>query len=472
MRPKMLKLRRLILFIAGMVLASPCIRAETGLGIDEAGLGFADAARMSVETSEELRNEYMARNLREGAWAWGVRAYLPRFSISASEDDRVSDIGADSFLKNYSVSVDQLLWDGGRLSLSRKMEKAELDFTGSKLKQMAQDIAEAAVSGYRDVLQGRSVLEIRQKTRESLDEQLRILRREAELGLARQSELVDAEITVALADLEILSLSMDLEDAEWNLAEKLGLRKLPLLSERIDTDRKPALPPSATAQSLAVSRNIDLASLRYSVARRQAELRAASLSWIPSLHLTGSFALSGRQYPLSRYSWSVGLSVDFVSPWISGNMGASAGRDPPYDRNARLQQTVTPAPDPGAAFSVKSAELALAYERSRYETASREILNAADRGVKKCRLLDKKRTLAQEALELEGERYRLSELKLSLGEITRIDLMDARLDYAKREADLVDAAAALLKAERELERLLDLRPGELSTLAEMDGGSI
>ena len=464
--------RKFVPFIALLILVSPRVSAETGYGKGETGLGFADAARMAVETSDELRNEYTARALREGAWVWGLRAYLPRFSISASEDDRVSDIGADSFLKNYSVNLEQMVWDGGRLSLSRKMEKAELDFAGGKLKQMAQDIAEAAVSGYRDVLQGRRVLEIREKTRESLEEQLRILRREAELGLARQSELVDAEITVALAGLEILSLSMELEAAEWNLAEMLGLQKLPLLSEQIDTERSPILPPPATARSLAVSRNIDLAALRYSVARRQAELRAASLSWIPSLHVTGSVALSGRQYPLSRYSWSVGLSVEFSSPWISGNMGASTGRDPPYDRNARLQQTVTPAPDPVSAFSVKSAELAFAYERSRYETAVREILNTADRSVKKCGLLDRKLALARKAVELEGERYRLSELKLSLGEITRIDLMEARLDYAKREADLVEAAAALLQAERELERLLDLRPGELSTLADTDGKGI
>ena len=70
-----------------------------------------------------------------------------------------------------------------------------------------------------------------------------------------------------------------------------------------------------------------------------------------------------------------------------------------------------------------------------------------------------------EALKLEEERFHLAELKLSLGEITRLDLMEARLDYAKREASLVEAAAALLQAERELERLLDLGPGELSAFA-------
>jgi len=62
------------------------------------------------------------------------------------------------------------------------------------------------------------------------------------------------------------------------------------------------------------------------------------------------------------------------------------------------------------------------------------------------------------------------ELRLSLGEITRIELMEARMDYSRRKAAVVEAAAALFQAERELERLLDLGPGELALL--YNGGDI
>ena len=436
-------------------------------------LNFADAARLAVQASDDLRTEYDAKALREGAWAWSLRAYFPRLSITASEDDRLSEIGADSFHKNYSISLDQLLWDGGRIALSRRMERAELDLAGSKLKRMASDIADAAVAAYKEVLQGRMVFEIQEKTLASLEEQFHILEREVELGLSRPSDLIEAEITVALAGLEILSLAMSLEEAEWRLTEALGLESLPVLSEHIDTERSPKLPAAEMVCSLAESRNLELAALRHSIVRRQAELRSASRSWIPSLHLTGNFGLSGQQYPLSRYSWSVGLVVDFSSPWLSGNLGASAGWDPPHDRNARIQQSVTPAPDPGGVFSVRSAKLALTHELSRYERAVKEIHVAAERGVRICSLMDRRRILALEALDLEREKFRLTELRLSLGEITRIELMEARLSYAKREAAVVEAAAALLQAERELERLLDLGPGELSLLAKTgDNGGV
>jgi hypothetical protein len=45
--------------------------------------------------------------------------------------------------------------------------------------------------------------------------------------------------------------------------------------------------------------------------------------------------------------------------------------------------------------------------------------------------------------------------------------MEARLDHAESEVAVVEAAVSLLKGERELERILGLKPGELSAAAEL-----
>jgi outer membrane protein TolC len=165
------------------------------------GLRFEDAARMAVSASNELRSEYAQRVLKEGAWTLGFRAYLPRLSLSASEEDRLSRTGADSFQKIYSVSLDQLLWDGGRTSANRTVERAELSLLGSELESMASSIAASALSAYRQVLSLRMLLDIREKSAASLREQQRILREEVLLGLALEPELAEAGITVAEAEL-------------------------------------------------------------------------------------------------------------------------------------------------------------------------------------------------------------------------------------------------------------------------------
>jgi outer membrane protein TolC len=431
-------------------------------------LGFADAARMAVAASEDLVHEYANLAIQEGVWILGRRAYLPKVSFSASEDERLSMTGPDSFLKSYSVNLDQLLWDGGRISMSRKIEKADLNLAGSRLEQMAAEIADGAIDSYRQVLSARTILEIREKAWESLEEQRRILSREIELGLALPLDLKEADITVAEAEIEILSLKLDLREAEQRLAEALGMETLPVLAEKVDIARSPKLPSPAKARFLAEAGNPELAAAWHSVERRKVEARYAGRSWIPSLRLTGSLGLNGRQYPLTRYNWSVGLSVDFSSPWFTGSLGASAGWEPPYDRTARLQSTLTPFPDSASGFSARAAALTLSLENAKYDVLFKEAGRAAENGVERCVFLERKRVLALEALELEGERYRLLELNLDLGRLTRVELMEARLDYAKREVAAVEAAISLLKGERELEKLLGLKPGELSAAAELE----
>ncbi|MDR0312600.1 MAG: TolC family protein [Treponema sp.] len=430
-----------------------------------ASLDFASAADLAVSASEELRGESRRLDLMEGAWAWGLRAYFPRLSISASEDDRLSQTNSDSFIKNYSINIDQLIWDGGRISMSRKIEKVELDMAAQNLERMAREIGETAVSAYREVLFHRMVLDIREKAYVYLEEQRRILLRELELGMALPIDLAIADITIAEANIEIKSLKIDLSEAELRLAEMLGLEEPPMLSEKIDIYRSASLPNPESARLVAESGNPALLAARYAVIRREIEKKYASRSWMPTIRLTGSFSLSGQRYPLTKYNWSVGIMIEFSTPWVSGNLGGSAGMGT-NDQNARIQSSATPLPDPVSAFSAKTAALNLNLEQINYANTFRLTGRMAEQAIEKCLLLDQKRVLALEAMELEAGRYRLAELKLELGRITRVELMDAMLLYAEREISAVRAAVSLLEAERELESFLDLPPGGLAIFAD------
>jgi outer membrane protein TolC len=354
--------------------------------------------------------------------------------------------------------------------MSRKLEKMELTLLGARLERMAADIAESAAAAYRTVLSSRAVLDIREAARESLAEQRRLLRREVELGLALPVDAVEAEVRVAEAETELELIRIELAEQEWQFAEILGVEELPRLEETVDTGRGTVLPPAAAARALAEQRNPDLAEGRYTIAKKQGELKYAARSWVPTLRLSGGFGLSGRQYPLSRHTWSVGVNVEFSSPWFQNTFGAAAGWEPPYDRSARLQNSLSPLPDPAAGLGKRQAELALSLEKTSYDLAFERTGRAALLTVEQCRLGDRKRSLAVESLALAAERYRLEEIRLGLGQITRIDLMEARLEYAGKEIAAVEAAMALLEAERELEGLLDLRPGELAVFASAETG--
>ena len=431
-------------------------------------LTFAQAAELAVAASVDLRHARSSQAVTEGAWKWGLRAYFPRMSITASENDRLQQFGSDSFIKNYGLSLDQLIWDR-RITMSRTIERLELDLASSRLNRMAREIAESAIAAYRNVLSSRVILEIKKAALIILEEQRKILNEEIQLGLALPVDLASADISLAEAKLDIYSLQLDLAEIEKQFAELLGLDVLPVLTEKVDINRSIALPLPAAAASLAKEQNPDLTEAGFSIIKRQAELKYASNSWIPTLRFTGNFGVSGQRYPLTRYNWSVGINIEFNSPWFQNRFGAQAGWEPvsfgQYDRTAMVQNSFTPLPDPASSLSRNQAALALAIEQEKYNIILERIGRITSNVIEKCALAEQKRLLSLEAAALGNERCRVEEIRLGLGQITRLRLMEILIEQTQREIAVVQAATALLEAERELEKFLDLEPGELSLFA-------
>jgi outer membrane protein TolC len=118
----------------------------------------------------------------------------------------------------------------------------------------------------------------------------------------------------------------------------------------------------------------------------------------------------------------------------------------------------------------RQAELALSLEREKYALAFERLGRSAEQGVEKCRMADRRRELAAARCGLAWERYALAELRRDMGQLTRIELMEERIEYSRKEIEAVEAAIALLASERELEKLMGLGPGELAVLAGKERG--
>ena len=428
-------------------------------------LTFVQAAELAVAASADLRHAHASQAVAEKAWLAGIREYFPRVSINVSENDRLQMLGSDSFMKNYGISLDQLIFDGGRLLMSRNIEKTELKLSSYRVDRLTSEVAESAIAAYRKILSSRAILEIKRSALHILEEQLEVLDQEVKLGLALPVDLASAQINLADAKIDFFSLRIDLTEMERQFTDLLGLESLPVLAESVDINREGILPNAGAASALAKEQNPDLIQARYSISKKKTELSYLSISWIPSLRLTGNFGLSGQNYPLTRYNWSVGINIELSSPFIQNRFGAQIGFEPPHDRTAMIQNTFTPFNDPASRFGRRQAKLALALEREKYNITLEQIGRIASNAVEKCALAGQKRKLAAEAAMHGTERCRIEEIRLNLGQITRVRLMEVLIEQTQREIAVVEAATFLLEAERELERFMDLEPGELKTFA-------
>lgn len=436
-------------------------------------LSMKEAAEMAVEASAELRGMETQQVLKEGAWIAGLRSFLPKLSLSASEDDRLSQNSADSFSKTYTVSLTQLLWDGGRLSASRMLEKTELDLARRDLLRSAAETGEGAINLYRTVMYKRAVYDIRKRNFEALELQRAILAEEVRRGLALQTDLAEADFSLEQNQLDMAMLRLELDEAEQELAFRLGLDRLPQLSDRIDPERLSSIPAEnidaliAAVQQSAAELYPDMVKARYGIRKLLAQLENAQKAWWPTIKLNGDVSLSGNRYPLTRYSYSVALVLEFSHPLLSGSLtglsGASkAGWEGPADRNARLQGTAEPLGDPASLFSVRSLEASLELEQSRLTLLKVQLEQQARRLVKSCVAADQKRRIALGKFALSQKQLELAKLKHSLGQMTSLEMMKARIGLSQEEIGLVEAAVGVLEAERNLEKLLDLGPGGLA----------
>ncbi|GMO28900.1 MAG: hypothetical protein Ta2F_04290 [Termitinemataceae bacterium] len=428
-------------------------------------LTFKDAGEAAIAASKELQSEYASHSLKESAWVLGRRSYFPKMSLSAYEDERLSKISTDTFMKNYSLGLEQVIFDGGRLHTSRKIEKAKLALEYNNLKRSSSEISESAISMYRQILASRLQLEIMENGFKSLEEQRRILKSEVDLGMALDRDLSAADISLKESTIEILTAKIDLEEIEKQFTESLGLDRMPLLCESIDINRNGIIPELSTVRAMALINNPDLVTAQLSIKEKQEEAKYAFLSWIPTLSATGQVTIKGTSYPLTHYSWSVGLAIQFSSPYLSGKSGFSTGFEDHVSQNMNVQGSVEPLPDIASGVKYSHAKIALNLEKDKYNISFERLGRTAETIIEKCKFAEQKRKLAVDSQNLALEKLELTKLKHKLGLLTGIDLIDAQVQYTQKELEVVQAALSVLSVEREVEKLMDLQPGELKDYA-------
>lgn len=428
-------------------------------------LGAAGYGRLAVLNSAAVEAERRRLELSEGSWRLGARAFFPSVEIGASSDERIAEYGPDTFAKGLSLSISQPLWDGGRLAAARAVEKAELALARAELGRLERESAEAAIHAYRAAASARGRVLIRREAYAAASAEREVLAAELRLGLASPLELADLDLRLAEAELEMLSAELALCEAEAALTEAAGVASAPVSYELPDPDRPSVALDADDDEALAAAaraRSPELRALRYELARKAAEARIASFAWLPTASLKAGLQLSGRDFPLTRSTWSLGLSLDFSGPYFGASIGASGGIERPGASTARTGASLRPLPDPAAPYASRRAALALSQAEAALAAASKRIARAAVSASSAYRNALRGIDVAKRSLELAEARRELVALRLGLGQARRSELVKAGLERAGKELALIEATAELLSAERALERLLDLEAGGLA----------
>jgi len=443
--------------------------AGSGTGGVPAPVSLGEAEARALANSTELAGLRLRARAQVRAHAFGVRDFLPRLSVAANDSQTIVTGGPDTRAVNWSLTVQQPLFDAGRLLVRRALSRAELALDSRSYADSEDALVDRVRGLYWQVLVQEEKLRIQEEMRSITAQQLEIARTERRIGSIREIDLVEAELEAARAALTVGDTRAVLEERLGQLKESLGMGPDDelALSGQIDAAYPGIdMPPGAEAfTAIALANNTTVKRQELEARKALEGLRAARTAFVPRISLAVTVGVSGQRYPLQSPSVSGELVIDFPSRVFPVSASLSAGSPGSGQVTSGSSGEVGVLEDVGAWADSAGAALAreesLLKKQQTIETLRSEIRRAlAAYEQKKAAAALQRKTVA-----LGEARVAILGRQLELGGIQRIDYMRAQAQLARDASDLLEDVLVVLDGERELEKLLGVRAGELAALA-------
>jgi outer membrane protein len=393
-----------------------------------------------------LRNSYLIRQSRESislSEAQNLLGYsemLPYVGAQSSVTRSSSTFGVDPYADMYatSISARQTVFDlptlfNIRSSRSKVKERIALH-------EAALNSVEYTVAGYfYDLLSKRWFLEVRNLAFMEGEENLRKSQLMYDVGTISKIDLLRAEVAKNQSELDLLTAEKDLSLSKANLAYLIGI------DPREDFDLKEDSAAvtefrSSDYDSLlrqVLERNPEIIAERLSVSSGKDQLRAAYVSYVPTVSISGSYGYSGDKFTMDREewdahdSWSAGVSISL--PLFTG-----------FSRAANIKQTRA---------SLTTQEIGLDDVIAQKEIDLKKALLTIDEAQLAF-------VLAEKNLEKAELSYRMVQEKYTLGAATIIELIDAERDYEQAQVSYISSYFDKVLASIAVSHLLGERIGE------------
>ena len=288
-----------------------------------------DAKRIAEINSTELKIIKMQLNTVKKSFSLSLRNYFPQLNISFYNNDSVVYGMPDSSSKQLSLTLIQPLFDGGRSSIARRLSETQLLFKNKRYNQTRENVLDTAWSFYFKTLILQKKAALQTEILEIAKNQHTIIKKEKELGSARDIDLIETEIEVSSMEIEAQITLTELEESFFRLKNALEIEQTSILvlTEDINTENPgiKTLPSSDFIYSGALANNLEIKEKEFNIFKKIEELKTARKSIIPNIRAEVTASISGNRYPLQQAGGSVKLLFSFPSELFPFSTELSAG---------------------------------------------------------------------------------------------------------------------------------------------------
>lgn len=433
-------------------------------------LSIEKVLHKAEENSIELHAGEASLELARTSRLIGLRRFFPSISLSYSGNRSVAAGGSDSGEKQLALSAKQPLFDGGRGITERKLSRKKVKLQGQELNFLRDSIREEAWKTFQEIAMMREQFGLQENSLQLAREMMEILELKRRQGSVTELEYLQGEITLQDTERALQETVLDLHLKEFFFLLLLGLppdSEFELIGDSfINYKGSTILLDKGQLFRIALNRNADIRNAAFTIEQQELKIKLSRWSSFPSFSVEGSVAVAGEDFPLSSLKCSLSFLIEM--PESRSPFGISAGLTSAGETNRSRSTSITISPfeNPGTVLAGKQNDITLQTLHEQYRRQVKELQYSINEALHRHYLLKEQLRLNRKTLTLLRKEYELLTLKWRLGETRHSRVLEAHTGIAAKEIELLIKILEIKMAERELERMAGLSPGDLNRAGE------
>lgn len=414
-------------------------------------MDIGEALRRALRTSEALRYARLEYKFEVSRYDLSLRDFLPAISVGYTQDDAVMYYAPDSHLRKMSIGIDQLLYAGGTRINERRILAERLRIRDRTIGEMEKELRLEVMTRYVEIIKlGLQILILGESLVTARD-QVAIAAEELKLGEITRLDYIDIELAVQDLEIELAVLQQEEERLEFELKELLHIPPINSLqlTGAINPDFRGMLPNRDVQYYVdcALKESIDLQKRTAEIAALSGVVKQARCSWLPRMSTQVELSVTGEGFPLTDPGFSVGVNLDFSTPFVPLRSGISAGSRGMEERSLGLSSSAQLGENLTGWQSPRIARIGLQKAETEMQAAQRTLEYSVLQQLKRRSFLMDTLRLEDKKLKLQAQRRSIEALMLEIGEITRLEYLQSGIALARQRIDQLARIVSLFQME-------------------------
>ena len=193
--------------------------------------GFAEkitiqeAAEMAIKNNKDIKIEMLKaeQGKIDVDRAWASKFFTVGYSGSA-QGHLDKDFNRTGEAYQHYLTLSQPIYTGGKLKLNHEISKESLTLAQLNLDKVRKDTILSTVQAYIDVYNAMSTLGVLQKSKETLNENLKTQKELYDLRMTTKPELTEAERSLSAIEAQIVEQEGNIEVSKESLGILIGMK--------------------------------------------------------------------------------------------------------------------------------------------------------------------------------------------------------------------------------------------------------